>query len=288
MKEASLILLGTNGASLSSHRAQTSLFLIKDKTTFVFDVGLNTPINLLKVNALDNCESLVIHISHRHIDHIGGIFSLLQALTWSDEYLFLKINSVIIYATKEVEEILLNSFKAMGDDQFNLAGYYPERKRSLKLISHPNEENFNYQIEDIEINSVHLPLVFNHGIKFKLNEKIIALTGDATIIDENYINFCNGSDIVVFDLGHLIITPTSTSESKFELFLDNVINMLSKVKTGRFIATHLTLRHLEHKNLSVEEREVIYKKVISEICGRAKDEGFIGSLELGQDLTKIL
>jgi phosphoribosyl 1,2-cyclic phosphodiesterase len=287
MKEASLILLGTNGASLSSHRAQTSLCLIKDQTTFVFDVGLNTPINLLKINALDNCETLIIHITHRHIDHIGGIFSLLQALTWSDEYLFLKIKNVTIYATTEVEEILLNSFKAMGEDQFNLAGYYPERKRSLELISYPDEENFSYQIEDIEINSVHLPLVFNHGIKFKLNEKIIALTGDATIIDENYINFCNGSDIVVFDLGHLIIKPSSTSESKFELFLDNVISMLSKVRTGRFIATHLTLRHLEHKNLSSDERESIYREILNEIYSKAKDKGFVGTLELGKDLNKI-
>ena len=110
MEKTSLILLGTNGASLSSHRAQTSLCVIKDQTTFIFDVGLNTPINLLKTNALQACEHLIIHITHRHIDHIGGIFCLLQALTWSDENLFLKVKDVTIYSTEEVKEILISSW----------------------------------------------------------------------------------------------------------------------------------------------------------------------------------
>jgi len=49
-----------------------------------------------------------------------------------------------------------------------------------------------------------------------------------------------------------------------------------------------SLRLLEHKNLSAEEREFIYKEILNKINSGARAQGFIGTLELGQDLLEII
>lgn len=280
-----LFILGTAGTTISLMRAQTSFCLLLNKTTFIFDVGLTTPHKLLEINALKNINSLFIHISHRHIDHIGGLFPLLQSLTWADDPMLLGVETVKIYCTKEVQSILTSSMQSMGMEQFDLRGYYPERNRRLEIISYGNEDSYSYQVEDIKMKSVHLPITYNHGVKFRIENKQIALTGDATEYGERYLNFCKGADIIIFDLGHL--TTRLNKDHTFTLNLDSTISLLAECKTGRFIATHLTLRHLEHKVLSVEGREQAYIELIGEILCKAREKGFMGSLELGEDLMEV-
>ena len=116
---------------------------------------------------------------------------------------------------------------------------------------------------------------------------LLGTCGSSISLQRGQTSLCliNQNSTLLFDFGHLI---TSTQgKGKFELYLKNVVELLSRCKTGRFIATHLSLRHLEDKKISTEEREENFTKIIQEVLSQARDRGFVGSLELGVDLMQV-
>lgn len=284
MYKQGLYILGSGTCRLSTNRAQTSFCLINGKDTFVVDLGSQALTRLEEISALDECENLHIHLSHRHTDHISGLFQLLQCLTYSDELKHLKIQNVHIHLTPEVFGIIDSIRKIWGEEDTNLVGNYPEKKRQLLFHQGVNFADWKYMVGDIEVSSVHLPAVNNHGVSFTFDERRYGLTADANIQSVELDNFSKNNDVLVFDFGHLV---NQRNDNGFYIDLEPVIELAVNSEAQIMYAAHIYLRHLEHNALSTDEREKEMHRLVKEAERAANERGFKGKMLLADDLLKI-
>lgn len=154
MKNNGVYLTGTGTCRISSECGQNAGCVIMDSTTLVIDVGAQSLERLVRVGGLDACETLHIHLSHRHTDHISGLLQLLQCLTWSDDRRHLQVKQVFIHGTHEVCTLIQDMRTLIGENETDLVGLYPDAGRTLEFCPGPDFEDRTYQVGDIEIHSV--------------------------------------------------------------------------------------------------------------------------------------
>ncbi len=287
MASPSLFLLGCGTCRIDPARGQTSACLIQGETTFVLDLGFGTLERLERVGAFNACSELHIHISHRHTDHLIGLFPLLQCLSWSDDHRYLRINKVVIHSTKEVRELIEGVRRLWGPEETQLTeGCTPRSKRILEFAAGPDYEDWSYHVGDLEVCSVHLPSSNNHGVSFWLSGKRFAFTADATEFNSSLIDFVRDADVCVFDFGHL--SNVVCGEGTYAIALDAIAELLAKGNPRRALATHMYLRHLQDKILSSEERSSESERLIVATIELARLNGFMGTLEAAKDFTDLL
>lgn len=90
---------------------------------------------------------------------------------------------------------------------------------------------------------------------------------------------------MVFDFGHM--ANVRNSDQSFGIDLTDPVDLAVRSEAKKMYATHIYLRHLEHKILSAEERAAESERVISEMNHLAKGQGFAGNIRIGKDLAKI-
>ena len=105
-------------------------------------------------SAFDDCKDLHIHISHRHSDHLLGLFALLQCLTWADDIRFQQVPRVTIHATQEVCKLIVDVQSLWGSAETslksNFAGF---ENRELHLAYGPDHGDWKYDVGGIEMYS---------------------------------------------------------------------------------------------------------------------------------------
>lgn len=287
MASPSLFLLGCGTCRIDPARGQTSACLIQGETTFVVDLGFGTLERLERVGAFNACSELHIHISHRHTDHLIGLFPLLQCLSWSDDYRYLRINKVVIHSTIEVRELIENIRRLWGPEETQLTrGCTPRNDRILEFAAGPDYKDWSYHVGELEVRSVHLPSSNNHGVSFWLSGKRFAFTGDATELNTSLIDFARDADVCVFDFGHL--SNVEQGESTYVIALDTVAEVLATANPKRALAAHMYLRHLQGTLLSSEERVLESARLIAAATELARQNGFTGHLEVAGDFTDLL
>ena len=284
MLKPKVLTLGTGTCRIDPLRAESSMCVIDKELTFLFDCGIGVPRRLVEAGGFENCRSLHIHLSHEHLDHIGGVPSLLQSLTYPDDPKFLQVEEVVIHCSEQVELILKNVLDLFGVYQSDLLGYYPEKNRKLRFEIFDNDSDSEYSVRNILVKSVYLPSAFNHGVKFEIYSVRYAITGDATEFNEKLIQFCSEADRVLFDFGHL---TNVKDQNGFRYSLENVVRLLTECQTGKFYASHVYLRTFEESKiaLSFDERISESVKLVSEVLGLVRN--FKGDLILAEDLMEI-
>jgi ribonuclease BN (tRNA processing enzyme) len=261
--------------------------LIDRDITFVIDVGFGTLERLESIGAFNECSELHIHISHRHTDHLIGIFPLLQCLAWSDDYRHLRIRKVVIHSTKEVRELIegVRALWGVEETQFSRDGG-TQMARTFEFASGPDYEDWAYKVGDIEMRAVHLPSSNNHGVSFSLAGKRFGFTADATEFNDSLINFVRDTDVCVIDFGHL--SNVAQSDGTFAIVLDSVVELLRRANPRSVLAAHIYLRHFQNRIVSPEERLAEADRLIAETAELARQNGFTGRLTVAKDFMDLL
>ncbi len=280
-------LLGTGTCRISKDSGQNSACVIMGDgyTTFLIDCGTQAIERLVKVGGLETCKTLHIHISHRHTDHLFGLFQLLQCLTWSDDRRHLQVEKVYIHATCEVCD-LIDEIRSISDKaETDLLGNYPDEGRKLVFCPGPDFEDWTYHVGELEVLSKHLPGVNNHGVKFTLDGKVYAFTADALVVDENLFDFCRNVDVLVFDFGHIV--NVRQKDGTWKIDRQNAVELLVRSNVRVAHATHIYLRNLQHQIVTSSQRELETALQLKMTDEGAKARGFKGQIRLGEDLLKI-
>lgn len=181
-----IIVLGTGSGTTTNCFNTCFLLQNEDKYLLVDTGGGSQVINQLKkVNV--NIESIHdVFISHKHIDHLLGIFYVLRVVIkqiLKNKY----IGNLNIYCSKEVEVII---------DRFVKDTFYEEyiEKYSSQVIFHIINDNKKINIIDYEMEMLDLYSLegIQFGFRTKLNNnKILTFLGDVPCSSKLYSKIKN-------------------------------------------------------------------------------------------------
>jgi ribonuclease BN (tRNA processing enzyme) len=270
-------LLGSGTCRIDPERGQPSACVVMGDTTYVIDIGFGTLERLARAGGLDTCRELHVHISHGHIDHVFGLFPLLQCLTYSDDASHLRVQRVVIHATESVCQKIKDTQRVWGESQTQLRSSYPDcEARSLEFRPGPNTGDWVYEVGSLTVHSVHLPAHENHGVSFALGGTSYSFTCDATELHPSLLSFCTNVDVCVFDLGHL--SSVKRTDGKYTLSLDTAAQLLATANPRTAYASHIYLRHLQDRIISAKARLTETSRIVEALSIEARSRGFTGTV----------
>lgn len=246
-----LVLLGTGTCQLQSGRKASSVLVEVGGLRLVFDLGRGIADRLVEARlAQDDVEHVVL--SHFHPDHVSDLVPYLHAAAWSQ--IDPRSTDLHVWGPHGLE----NQCRRL------LSLFEPDTLRRDAWTVHLHEADADeIEIEGRRFGRPSLPPAGNRGLAFDAGSgeetRHVLLTGDAFHRDE-LVEAARRADLVVFDSGHL--------ED------DEIVDLLLRADSGsrgaRFVASHL------YRELDVEA-----------LLEEARDGGFSGSLEAGEDLREI-
>ncbi len=130
MNGSQITFLGSSSGMPSPTRFCSSLFFQTHRLNFLLDCGEGTSFSLLR-NRIDPLLIDTIFISHAHVDHLGGLFLLIQMM-----YLLKRRNPLNVYLPSEA----VSGIK----DFLNICYLFPE-KLDFKLSILPVESSFRFE-----------------------------------------------------------------------------------------------------------------------------------------------
>ena len=190
MAGARITLLGTGTCQLEAGRAAASILTDFGSGKLLFDCGRAVTQRLAELG-LANDEIQHIIISHFHPDHISDLIPLLQAGSWSRTDP--RTVPLHIYGPPGLEQQMIRLL-SLFDGSSLLRGNFP-----VHLHEHHGDhlQLFNHTFE-----LVRLPHAENHGLRFAVEGRRIAYTGDCEFSPAE-VEFLRDVDLAVVDAGHL-------------------------------------------------------------------------------------
>jgi ribonuclease BN (tRNA processing enzyme) len=233
MKRPRITILGSSSGMPSSSRFCSS-FLLEippkagletEKGKYLFDAGEGVSFSLLR-NKIDFNQINCVFITHSHIDHLGGLFLLIQMM-----HLTQRKTPLNIYLPEEASE---------GVENFLRTLYLFKEKLSLRLNLYPIKPNFVFKNEEIHINAYlnrHLSgneeviREYNFSNRMQsfcfvvnLGEKKLVYSGDIGS-SEDLANIIFDADLLIAECMH----PK----------LEKLLNLLKESKVKSAIFTHI-------------------------------------------------
>lgn len=286
MSQAKVFLVGAGTCRIDAACGQTSACVINGSTTYIVDLGFGSLERLDRLGAFDSCSTLHIHISHRHTDHLVGLFPLLQGLTYSDDKRHLAVDRVVVHATTEVCELIEKVRSVWGPEETQLQSpMRGQAERRLEFKPGPDFQDWRYDVGTMAVESVHLADSNNHGVSFVVNGKRYALTADATVFSDTLVEFCKGVDVCTFDFGHM--TNVRKEDGSYRIDLSKAVELVSRANARQMYACHVYLRHLQDQLVSREERAREIEKLVDATAEQARGRGFKGELLVGMDMVTL-
>lgn len=120
----------------SASRFCSSLFLQTEEINLLLDCGEGVSFSLLKYK-IDPLLVDSIFVSHSHVDHVGGLFLLIQLM-----YLLRRTNPLNVYLPEET---------ISGVMQFLYTCYLFPEKLNFKLSLLPMTSDFRFQAHDLSL-----------------------------------------------------------------------------------------------------------------------------------------
>jgi ribonuclease BN (tRNA processing enzyme) len=138
MNKCRITVLGSSSGMPSPFRFCSSFLLETEKGKYLFDAGEGVSFSLLR-NKIDFKEINDIFITHSHVDHLGGLFLLIQMMHLSQ-----RKTPLNIYLPQEA---------VSGVENFLQTLYLFKEKLSLRLNLFPIKPNFVFKNEEINLNA---------------------------------------------------------------------------------------------------------------------------------------
>lgn len=243
MKLQKITLLGTGTCQLQKHRMSSSILVNLDDLLFVYDIGRGTTLRLAELDIKqDDIQHIIL--SHFHPDHISDLVPLLHASSWSQ--IDPRSKDLNIYGPKGLEVQIMRIMSLFGPDEL--------KRDFFNVHIHEIREN-SFTIGKHKFEFINLPPANNRGLKFTVNGKQYAFTGDSNFHEEE-IAFLTGVDFAVIDAGH----PTD----------EEIIKLAVETQVPKIILSHLYRETDEN-----------------EIRQKANQAGYKGDLIVGKDLMSF-
>lgn len=268
MKKREIIFLGTGAAEAKKY--SNSCFYIKDVSggMLVDTGGGNQILTQLEKSGIRLEEINYIYITHKHIDHLLGIF-------WILRFLGSKINKgevekLTIYCSQDVAEIIKNIsaqlLKKKVNDLFDDKIVFEIINDSKKISLHGWE---------ITCFDMHSTKDEQYGFRLKFADGLVLTSFGDEPYNEKLLNYAKNSDYIIHDAFCL--------EKDMNLFKPHEINHAT-VKDAADNATAL-----ETKNLILfhsEESATFGKR--KQLYTEEAKQYFSGNIFVPEDLEKIL
>jgi ribonuclease BN (tRNA processing enzyme) len=239
MSRSRIVILGSSSGMPSPSRFCSSVLLETQKGKYLLDAGEGVSFSISR-NRIDFGQIRCIFISHSHVDHLGGLFLLIQMM-----HLAQRKAPLDIYLPAEAQE---------GVEKFLRTLYLFEEKLSLRLNLYPIKPNFTFRNQEISINSYlnrHLSgneqviteddlpnLKQSFCFVMNLQDKKIVYSGDLESADD--------LAQIVFD-ADLLITECMHPR------LEGLLYLMKESKVKSAVFTHIPLE-LEGKEEAILEK----------------------------------
>lgn len=220
MSDINIKVIGCGDAFGSGGRAQTCFYVFTKNCSFLIDCGA-TSVSALKSYKVNVAELDYIVISHLHGDHFGGLpFIILDSILNSRK-------SVLqILGPPDLEERTWQLFRLL------YPGTEEKIDKSYFLFKHYNtlEELKTEHFEIMPYPVIHSKQSHPHGVRIKLNDKIISYSGD-TEWCESLPKLSANADIFICECSYLDV--------KGHLNYQTLITKLPFLSFKNILLTHL-------------------------------------------------
>ena len=239
MSTSRIIILGSSSGTPSPSRFCSSFLLETDRGKYLFDAGEGVSFSLLR-NKVDFCQINHVFITHSHIDHLGGLFLLIQLM-----HMTRRRTALNIYLPEEAQEAV---------EKFLQTLYLFKEKVSLKLNFHPVKPNFVFKDEEIAVSAyLNRHLLGNEEIireynfpnqmqsfcfVVNLDEKKIVYSGDIESSD---------------DLAHIVFDADLLITECMHPRLDRLLSLITESRVKSAVFTHVP-PELEGKEKEILEQ----------------------------------
>lgn len=238
-----LTLLGTGTCQLQAERKASSVLIQLEGTNIIYDFGRGIAQRTVDVGLKhDDIEHIVI--SHFHPDHFSDLIPYFHSALWSK--IDNRSKDINIYGPIGIEariDAILEHFVTAVN-----------KVNKFEVKVHTIEEG-EFEIDGYSFEAKILQPADNHGIKFSIDGKVIALTGDSEFHQEE-VEFLKGVDVAVFDAGHI---------SKEE-----IVGLAVNTQVGKLVCSH-QYYELDQRELQKE----------------ADSKGYKGEIIVGEDLMEF-
>lgn len=263
-----LLVLGT-GDAIVTNCYNACFILQKDNQYFLVDTGGgNLIINQIKNVGVEIVDIHDVFISHKHIDHLLGIFFVLRMVCYQiiqNKY----IGKLNIYCAKEVREIM---------ERFVL-DTFPEKYRGIyheSIVFYEIENGQEYDVIGYKMKILDLypkEKITQYGFQTKLkNDKIFTFLGDIPCSEKNYEKIRNTDwvchEVFCREAENDLYQPHKHNHSTVKEVAENMQVLAVK---------NLMLWHTRDNDL--EKRKELYTKEAKEY--------FNGNIYVPDDLEKI-
>ena len=236
----------------SPSRFCSSFLLETEKSKYLFDAGEGVSFSLVR-NKIDFNQINCVFISHSHVDHLGGLFLLIQMM-----HLTQRKTPLDIYLPEEA---------ISGVENFLRTLYLFKEKLSLRLTLHAIKPKFVFKNEEINI-TAHLnrhlsgneEVIREHNFPnqmqsfcfvINLEDKKIVYSGDIESSND-LAGIIFGADLLITECMHprleRLLGLITESKVKFAVFTHIPIELEGKEKiilekAGEFDFDNLLIAH---------------------------------------------
>jgi ribonuclease Z len=225
MSRSRITILGSSSGMPSPSRFCSSFLLETEKGKYLFDAGEGVSFSLLR-NKIDFNQINFVFVTHSHVDHLGGLFLLIQMM-----HLTQRKTPLNIYLPQEALE---------GVENFLRTLYLFKEKLTLRLNIYPINQSFAFKNEEITINA-HLnrhlsgneEVIREYGFPNRMQSFCVAVScNDKKLVYSGDILSSDDLANIIFD-ADLVITECMHPR------LEKLLSLLSESQVKSAIFTHI-------------------------------------------------
>lgn len=250
-----IIVLGT-GSGITVNCYSTCFLLQKDERCLLVDTGSgNQLLNNIKASKININQIHDLFISHKHIDHLLGIFPFLRKMC--QEMRKNNYSGILnIYCDKEIKSIvdtfISSTFHGVHENQYKeyVKYHFLEEGQKLNIIDY-----------DVEVLDLYSKECIQYGFKTKLNNgKEIAFLGDVPCSEKNYDKI-RDIDWVLHEAMCLEKEePIIKAREKNHSLVKDVAENMQKLNVKNLVMWHTADNNIkERKKLYTDEAKKYFK-----------------------------
>ncbi len=202
MSLCQLTVLGSSSGMPSPSRFCSSVFVQTEDFNFLLDCGEGTSFSLLR-NKIDPHLIDAVFISHAHIDHLGGLFLLIQMMHLLRSRIPLRV-FLPDETIEGVRNFLNTCYLFPAKISFNLqlipvADDFVFENRWTSLKAYPNRHLAGNQPMIAELNLPHWMQSYSYGLD--IGDKKIVYSGDLESSDD-LVGIIDDADLLITECLH--------------------------------------------------------------------------------------
>lgn len=245
MSTSRIIILGSSSGMPSPSRFCSSFLLETEKGKYLFDAGEGVSFSLLR-NKIDFNRINFIFITHSHIDHLGGLFLLIQMM-----HLTQRKTPLNIYLPQEAQA---------GVENFLRTLYLFKEKLTLRLNLYPIKPNFVFKNEEITINAYlnrHLlgneEVIREYGFPNRMQSFCFAVSWSAGSTGDEKKVVYSGDILSSDDLADIIFDADLVITECMHPRLEKLLSLMKESKVKSAIFTHIPVELEGNEEIILEK-----------------------------------